>query len=157
MAAFSDLRTMTIPNQASLLIFASFVFIMPVLWQGWGHFSEHIAVGLSLFVFGFICFACNWIGGGDAKLLAATSFWWTWPDLFFYLIIAAFLGGILAVVILIGRPFMPPRLRTHPLLFNLFSQQQALPYGLPLAIAALLTLPKSEIFTQMTLLFNQYA
>lgn len=145
-AAYRDALTMTIPNWASLLVLAGFFVCIPFVWLGWTNFGEHIAVGLSVFLFGFIVFAFGWLGGGDAKLMAATAFWWTWPDLFMYVMYTTLAGGVIAAFILAGRMFVPARILTIGWVHRLIKDEKQMPYGLALAFGALATLPQSQIF-----------
>ena len=52
----------------------------------------------------------GWIGGGDAKLAAATALWLGFDHLFDYLIYASLLGGALTLLIVQFRAMPLPRL-----------------------------------------------
>ncbi len=145
-AAYSDALTMTIPNWISLFLLASFFIIVPFVWQSAAVFGEHLLVGVSVFLFGFLLFAKGWLGGGDAKLMAATAFWWQWSDLLMYFVYTTLAGGFIAMIILWGRKFIPAQVLTAPWLHNLVKDEKRMPYGLALAFGALATLPQSEIF-----------
>ena len=60
----------------------------------------HFGAGLVVLVFAFICFARGWIGGGDAKLAAATALWLGFDLLMPYLLYASLLGGVLTILII---------------------------------------------------------
>ena len=145
-AAYKDLTTMTIPNWISLLILFTFFAFLPFAWQGWAIFGEHMLVGLCVFLFGFALFAAGWLGGGDAKMMAATSFWWQWPDLMIYVIYTAVAGGALAALILISRKIIPSYALSYPWLHKLVKIEKDMPYGVALAIGGILTLMNSKIF-----------
>jgi len=145
-AAYRDALTMTIPNWISVLILLSFFVISPFVWGGWPAFGEHILVGLSVFIFGFAIFAFGWLGGGDAKLMAATAFWWQWPDLLLYVTYTTLAGGVIALFILWGRKFVPAQVLSADWLYRLVKDETRMPYGLALAFGAIVTLPQSEIF-----------
>jgi len=151
-ASWSDLTSMTIPNWISLvlvagfLILEGFLILAPFAWQGWELFGTHILVGAVCFAVGVGMFALGWMGGGDAKLFAATSLWWVWSDLWMYLIYTAIAGGILAVFLLLGRKFLPVKVLTTDWMHRLFKDEKKMPYGLALAFGALVTLPKSDIY-----------
>ena len=73
-AAFSDLFTMRISNPISITLVAGFFVVagflhLPIAAIGW-----HIGCGLTVLAVTFLLFAMGWIGGGDAKLAAATRF-----------------------------------------------------------------------------------
>jgi prepilin peptidase CpaA len=146
MAAFKDASVMLIPNWICLTVFALFLLITPFAWTDMSIFGEHLMVGSTVFAVGFVMFALGWLGGGDAKLLAATSFWWTWTDLVNYIGFVGIIGGALALFILLGRQYMPARIATSAWSYGLFKEEKKMPYGLALAAGALLTLPDSHIF-----------
>jgi len=81
MAAVNDAMTMKIPNWISLVLLAGFILITPFAWTDFATFGEHLMIGLGVFAVAFGMFAVGWLGGGDAKLLAATAFWWQTVDL----------------------------------------------------------------------------
>ncbi len=143
---YKDATTMTIPNWVSLLVLAGFFVVLPFVWQGWANFGEHLGAGGLMFAIGFVMFAFGWLGGGDAKLMAAISIWWTWPDLFLFVVYTTVAGGILAAFILLGRQFIPARILTSPWVYRIVKDNTHMPYGLALAAGALATLPQSEIF-----------
>src|ERR1043165_6964708 len=74
-AAWSDLFTMTISNRISLILVGAF-FVL-ALWSGmpFHAIGLHGAAALAVLVVTFTFFVCGWIGGGDAKLAAATALW----------------------------------------------------------------------------------
>lgn len=152
-AAYRDALTMTIPNWASLMVLGGFFLTIPFMWGAWSAqgapmviLGEHLVVGLSVFLFGFVIFAFGWLGGGDAKLMAATAFWWQWPDLLLYVTYTTLAGGVIALFILWGRKYVPVKVLTAEWLHRLVKDEKRMPYGLALAFGALATLPQSEIF-----------
>lgn len=145
-ASYKDATTMTIPNWVSLALIAGFVVITPFLWQGLSVFGTHILVGLTFFAVGFAMFAFGWLGGGDAKLMAATAFWWQWPDAILYVFYTTLAGGVLAAILMLGRRFIPARVLTSSWTYQMFKDQKKMPYGLALSFGALATLPQSHIF-----------
>lgn len=145
-AAVKDAMTMTIPNWVSVAVVAAFFVMTPFVWQGWPVFGEHLMIGTGAFVFGFVLFALGWLGGGDAKLLAATSYWWVAPDLALYVFYTTLAGGAMAITILLARRLIPSYMLTSPKLHHIIKEQTHMPYGLALAFGALATLPQSEIF-----------
>lgn len=146
MASFKDATTMTIPNWISLALIAGFLLITPFIWSGWSVFGTHLLVGTTFFVAGFAMFAFGWLGGGDAKLMAATALWWQWPDAVLYILYTTIFGAILAVVLMMGRRFIPVRILTAPWAYKMFKDEKKMPYGLALAAGALCTLPQSQLF-----------
>ena len=48
----------------------------------------------------FVFFARGWIGGGDAKLAAATALWLGFDHLLPYLLYASIFGGVLTLAMI---------------------------------------------------------
>ena len=145
-ASWNDMTSMLIPNWISLVLVAGFFIVTPFAWQGWEIFGTHILVGVIFFAIGVGMFALGWMGGGDAKLLAATSIWWVWGDLPYYLASTAIAGGVLAIFLILGRKFFPVSILKTDWLHRLFKDEKKMPYGLALAFGALVTLPKSDLY-----------
>lgn len=145
-AAYKDATTMKIPNWISVVILLTFFAITPFAWEGWAVFGEHMLVGTCVFLFGFAIFATGSLGGGDAKLMAATAFWWQWIDLYQYVIWTAIAGGVIAMFILLGRKFIPAQVLYSPWVYKLIKEESQMPYGLALAFGGIMTLMNSQIF-----------
>ena len=56
-----------------------------------------------------VFFSQGWIGGGDAKLAAATALWFGFAHLLDYLIYASLFGGVLTLVLIQFRKLPLPR------------------------------------------------
>jgi len=144
-AAFSDANSMTISNKISLIIMVAFALAMPIAWDGWAMFAQHMAVGLAFFVAGFVMFAVGGLGGGDAKLMAATALWWTWPDALLYIFYTTLFGGLLALFLMVGKKYLPVSVATNTMVARMFTETKKMPYGIALAAGALAVLPGSDI------------
>ena len=146
-AAVSDLLSMTISNRVSLLLAAGF----PVFAYAAGLPPEmigiHLLVGLGALVLGFALFAFGWIGGGDAKLVAATAVWLGWGNVFDYLLLSSVFGGMLTLFILYARSYMlPHRLASVAWIARLHDRATGVPYGIALAAAALIVYPQITLW-----------
>lgn len=75
LAAATDLFSMTVPNWISLLLVAGFAVLAPLVGIGWSEAGLHVALALGALILTFAMFSLGWIGGGDAKLFAATCLW----------------------------------------------------------------------------------
>ena len=84
--ASSDLLTMTISNKLSLALMASFFVLTLVIGMSWPAFGMHLAAAALVLVISFGFFSQGWIGGGDAKLVAATALWFGFDNLLDYLV-----------------------------------------------------------------------
>ena len=92
--------------------------------------------------FGF--FARGWIGGGDAKLAAATALWFGFDHLLDYLIYASLFGGVLTLVLIQFRTLpLPAALARQAWIMRLHESDGGVPYGIALAAAALVVYPKT--------------
>jgi prepilin peptidase CpaA len=95
----------------------------------------------------FGMFAFRWIGGGDAKLAAATALWLGFGSLPEYLLISSLGGGLLTVGILHLRGVtLPPFALSWTWLSRLHDRKSGVPYGIALAGAALVVYPHSHIW-----------
>jgi len=139
-AASSDLLTMTISNKVSLALAAGFLVLAPAAGMGIGEIGMHAAAGFTALAVAFCLFACGWIGGGDAKLAAATALWLGF-DLP-YLFVASLLGGALTLLVLQFRLFpLPIALQGASWAERLHRKDAGVPYGIALAAAALIVYP----------------
>ena len=146
-AASSDLLTMRIANW--LVAVQVVAYLVLALFAGLPLDQVGISVAAAVIVlaFAFAFFAFGWIGGGDAKLVAATTLWVGFGMMFQYLIYAALLGGGLTFLILVLRRYpLPPALQKQRWLDRLHNTKSGVPYGIALAIAALLVYPDTAIF-----------
>jgi len=141
-AAATDLITMKVPNRIVLALVAGFFLAAALAGLSWSDIGMHIAVGCAALIVGFALFAPGWIGGGDAKLFAATALWLGPNFLLDYTLTAALLGGVLTLFILSMRrlPF-PSALSNQGWLLKLHDTKEGVPYGIALAAAGLLVYP----------------
>jgi prepilin peptidase CpaA len=144
-AAASDLFTMTISNRVSLALAAGFLVLAVLSGMGMHELLSHLAAGALLLVVAFACFAFGWIGGGDAKVAAAAALWFGFPHLVNYLLYASLFGGALTLLLLQFRQWpLPFALAGQPWLARLHAKESGIPYGIALAIGALMIYPETE-------------
>ena len=146
-AAIMDLFTMTIPNRLSLALVAGFAIAAPFSGLSLEAIGFHMLTGLGMLALGIFMFWRRWIGGGDAKLLAATSLWIGY-DLFFpYLVYVAIVGGLLSLAILWYRGFVPEIwVARSKWALRLHERGGDIPYGIAIAAAAIWIYPKTGWF-----------
>ncbi len=146
-AAFSDMFTMTIPNRLSLLLIAGFIAMALLTKMPLIHFGQHLAAGALTLCITFGLFAAGWIGGGDAKLAAATGLWCGLSMLMEYAVLASAMGGVLTLALLFMRKSVPEvfTARVH-WLSRLHQSDCGVPYGMALAAAGLMVYPDTEIW-----------
>lgn len=141
-AAFSDLFTMTISNRVSLLLVAGFFVLAYLAGLSGADILSHVGAGLAVLAVTFTLFSLGWIGGGDAKLAAATALWLGFDPLMSYLIYASLFGGVLTLAILRYRITpLPAMLQGQDWATRLHRADAGVPYGIALAAAALAVYP----------------
>jgi prepilin peptidase CpaA len=143
-AAVSDLLTMTISNRLSLALAGGFFLIALAIGMPFAEIGSHVLAGLLVLAVSFCLFAFGWIGGGDAKLVAATSLWFGFAHLVEYLFIASLIGGAMALFLISARRFpLPLALVRTRWIERLHAANTGIPYGIALAAAGLLVYPQT--------------
>ena len=146
-AGVRDLTTMTIPNWLTSTLALLFFVVAPLTGMGMTDIAQHTAICLLTLVVGMGFFAKGWIGGGDAKLMAAVALWIGWGQALPYFLIASVLGGGLTLAILGYRNLpLPAFMLRQAWAMRLHDRAEGVPYGLALAAAGLLIFPDTEIF-----------
>lgn len=136
--AIWDLTTMTIPNMLTAALAVAFLMLVPFSGLGWQEAGLHLAAGAAMLVVGMVMFGFGWIGGGDAKFLAAIALWLGWSDLLGYLLLASVLGGALTLVLLWFRSMpLPPVLIRREWIARLHDRKAGIPYGVALGLGGL--------------------
>ena len=142
-----DLLTMTIPNRVSLALVTTFPLAAVLIGLDWAALASHLGAGVLMLVVGIGMFARGWLGGGDAKLLAAAALWLGFEHLAGYLLLVAIAGGALALLILSYRNFAPPAwMLGQAWAMRLHDRKVGIPYGVALAAAALWIYPSTLWF-----------
>jgi prepilin peptidase CpaA len=151
-AASSDLFTMTISNRVSLALTAGFYVLALAMGMSAGDIFSHTGAGLTVLVITFTFFAFGWIGGGDAKLAAATALWLGFDHLFEYAVYASIFGGLLTLLIIKFRVLpLPQALARQAWVMRLHQSNAGVPYGIALAAAALIVYPNTSWMRALTL------
>lgn len=146
-AAVSDMLSMTIANRVPLLLVASFAVIAPLTGMDWVTIGWHFAALALVLAVTFSLFAVGAMGGGDAKLLAATALWMGFNfHLVSYLVTSAFIGGVLTLAILMFRNSGLAVVTSRNVFLKHFSDGAAgIPYGIALGIGGLLAYLESPL------------
>ena len=147
-SALSDLFTMTISNRISIALVVVFVPFALMAGLSGQEIAIHLACGFGVLVLTFSMFARGWIGGGDAKLAAATALWVGWDQLLDFGTYSALIGGALTLGILAVRQIPMPRFAvTVEWIMRLHERGAGVPYGIALAAAGLLVYPQSMLWS----------
>jgi prepilin peptidase CpaA len=144
-AAASDLFTMTISNRVSLALAAGFLALALASGMAATDILLHLGAGATVLAAAFGCFAMGWVGGGDAKIAAAAALWFGFGELMNYLLYASLIGGALTLLLLQFRQWpLPWPLAGQAWLQRLHAKESGIPYGIALAIGALVVYPETE-------------
>jgi prepilin peptidase CpaA len=143
-AATSDLLTMRISNWVSLTLVTGFLVMAPMSGMSLHDILMHFAAGAIVLAVAFACFAIGQVGGADAKVAAAVALWFGFDHLMNFLIDVSLLGGALTILLLLFRSWpLPPFLARQDWLDQLHKKQRV-PYGIALALGALIVYPETE-------------
>jgi prepilin peptidase CpaA len=143
-AASSDLFTMTISNRIALILVGGFFVLAFVAGMNPNDVLSHVGTAFTVLAVTFVFFARGWIGGGDAKLAAATALWLGFEHLMPYLLYASLLGGVLTLAIIRFRLMpLPAMLAGQEWAKRLHRADGGVPYGIALALAALIVYPNT--------------
>ena len=143
-SSFSDLLTMNISNKVSLILITAFVVFTFVMGMDGQTVLWHFLTFILVLTVGFVLFALNIIGGGDAKLAASTALWLGWAHTAPYIVLASFIGGILTLLILKFRSgIIPEKFNKMEWVLRLHDSKNGAPYGIALGIAALFIYPST--------------
>ena len=146
-AAVNDLAEFKVPNWVSILIFVSYfatglIFAVDVRILAEGLLLAAIALAV-----GFALFVTNVVGGGDAKLLAATVPWIGLAGLGPFLFNVALAGGGLAIILILFRKMPALPVYAHvPWLLRLHQRPKDIPYAVAIAIGGLLSFQQTPLF-----------
>jgi prepilin peptidase CpaA len=144
-AASSDLFTMTISNRVALILVGGFFTL--ALWSGMSleDVLYHVGAGAAVLAVTFVFFSRGWIGGGDAKLAAATALWLGFEHLVTYSLYASIFGGILTILMIRFRLMpLPESWSQQEWIKRLHRLDGGVPYGIALAAAALVIYPDTS-------------
>ena len=151
-AALSDVASLRIPNwltglTAALFFPMAYLTGMPLFEFGW-----HLLAGAILFFVGYMIFAVGFFGGGDAKLMAAAGLWFGTSQTMPFLILTAMAGGAMAIGYGLWAVFVM-MLDFHVgdkadgtprgFIARLKKVMPQLPYGLALAVGAIIAFPQT--------------
>ena len=136
-----DLKSFEIPNYVTLL--ATFLFFPVALSE---HMSLleillHISAGGVVLLTGFVLYSFNFIGAGDAKLLAASSIWFGFAELPIFLVMVAMVGGFLSLVGIIVRKVTLPTAWAQVGWIQNLHEESGVPYGVAISAGAIMSYP----------------
>ncbi len=140
-ATVFDVTRLRIPNSIPALVIGLFA-LKVILGVETGPWMLHVPIAIAALALGFLAFAVQMLGGGDAKLIAALALWYGPELVVSFVTITGIAGGVLAVSLVLVRksvlaaaiaPDVDPSPPRHPLL----DPMAPVPYALPITLAAL--------------------
>ena len=147
LSASMDLLTFTIPNRICVALALGYLIFAILLGVPPTDILLNLSCGLAILAITFGMFSLGLIGGGDAKLAAATAAWLGWAAILNYGLAAALFGGILTLILLGARMVpLPAVLGRVDWLARLHNVNAGVPYGIALAAAGLMQYPNSPIW-----------
>lgn len=147
LAGSMDLLTMTIPNRLCLALAVGYFVLAWALGAPWHGVMLNASCGLVVLLVMFAMFSLGWIGGGDAKLAAATALWLGWGSLLDYGASAAIYGGVLTVALILARKMaIPGWMAKQEWIARLHNPRTGVPYGIALAVAGIMIYPQTPFW-----------
>jgi prepilin peptidase CpaA len=145
--AFYDATSFTIPNWISLALAGLFAPAALILGVSLPVVGLSYLIGFVVLLIGMGMFAMNWIGGGDAKLLAAAVIWMGWQQALTFTLATALAGGVLAVLLATARTsrFQLYAAKAPAWAAQLMAPGGPAPYGVAIAAGGLFAFPSAPI------------
>jgi prepilin peptidase CpaA len=146
-AALKDATSYTIPNWISMALIAAFVPAAAVSGASLPAIGLCLVAGACGLLLGMGMFAAGWIGGGDAKLFAASALWIGVSGSVTFMLVTGLAGGVVTLVILALRTgWIAPIVAGGPAwLRKLCAHGGDLPYGVAIAVGALTAFPEAPL------------
>ncbi|MEJ8628940.1 prepilin peptidase [Sphingomonas sp. I4] len=137
-AGIEDARTREIADRKNIAI----ALIAPLWWWAggvpvWPDMVLRIVVAIGVFLLFAQAFRIGMMGGGDVKMIAAIALWLPLPSLFRMILLMSIAGGVVTIAMMIGQRLRRLQARTGE---NGETPGIEVPYGVAIAIAALLVL-----------------
>lgn len=162
MGALTDLSSFKIPNWVCYGLFALFCLQSFLVWLGSPYmpsvtssfrvpdaainFLINVGLALVVLIVAIIFWRRGYIGGGDAKYLAATSLWMGPVGLIQFMVILSALALLMAFFLKLSARwgFLLHAARLPAFVKQLYAkvEDNQLPYGFPIGIAALIMIPQ---------------
>lgn len=145
--AVNDAATMKIPNWISIVLALAYVPVAFVVGLAGIDILISVGLGFAALIIGIALFAFRVIGGGDAKLLAASVMWVGVSGLGPFLLYVALAGGGLSIALLLARKWVPllPIVVGPQWLQRLLEPKGDLPYGIAIAVGAICAYPQTAL------------
>lgn len=144
--AISDVTTYTIPNWVPYSLVVLFAVFAALTWAKTPILVD-IGLGLLTFVICIVFWKLKWLGGGDVKFVSAVSLWMGPDQILVFLVLLALLSAVFVSILQYALRWNA-YIQEHklvPMFMKGMVQkagEHACPYGLPVAISALIVVPQ---------------
>lgn len=143
-AGLRDLTTMKIPNWISGALILCFFPAAFVVGLAPMVVLMHVGIAFAALLAGMALFATRVIGGGDAKLMAASCLWLGLSGSGVFLLWTGVAGGVFCLALIAARAQLQSHTAGAPAwVANLMEPRGDIPYGVAIAIGALFAFPSS--------------
>jgi prepilin peptidase CpaA len=143
-AALTDVTSMTIPNWVSGALLLAFFPAAFATGLALSDVGAHVGVFVAALALAILMFALRWIGGGDAKLMAAVCLWLGLGGVPAFLLWTALAGGVFALSLVLARQWLPGAFANGPRwVGRLLEPKGDIPYGVAICVGALAAFPHS--------------
>lgn len=146
--ALSDLTTMRIPNWISGVLVLCFFPAALAVGLPLSTVGVNLGLGFAALLIGMGLYAARFIGGGDAKLMAAAVVWLGLPALLPFVFFTAVAGGLFCAGLIAARGSFAAyaaHAGAPGWVNNLLKEKGDVPYGVAIAIGALAAFPSSVL------------
>jgi prepilin peptidase CpaA len=145
-AGLHDLTTMKIPNWISGVLVLSFFPAAFAVGLAPMAVALHVGVAAAALFVGMGLFAMKFIGGGDAKLMAASCLWLGLSGSGIFMLWTGVAGGLFCMMLILARTQVRPYIAGEPdWVHQLLEPKADIPYGVAIAIGALMAFPSSAL------------
>lgn len=145
-AAWTDLAGYRIPNWIPGAVLALWPVAAFLLGMSWAQIGFALLTFVIVLAIGMALWMPGWIGGGDAKLIAAAALWFGWPDVVGFMLWFALAGGVLALGLIALRRAVPAfSLDAAWIAKGPLADGAPAPYAVAIAAGALIALPGSRL------------
>lgn len=146
LAGLTDLTSMKIPNWISGLLILGFFPAAIAVGLPPLTITAHVGVAILALMIGMGMFALRWLGGGDAKLMAAVCLWLGFSGSGLFVLWTGVMGGLFCLILMFARSHVAPFVADGPgWVSQLMQPKGDIPYGVAIAAGALLAFPASPL------------
>lgn len=156
LGALSDLSSFKIPNGVSYGLVLLFLLQSFLVWLDTPYlpslsfrvppFAINLGIGLIVLLVAVAFWRRGYIGGGDAKYLAATSVWMGPLGVVQFMVVLSALALLMALVLKLSAKwgFLVHAARLPVFVKRIYTklEDNQLPYGFPIGMAALIMIPQ---------------